>query len=613
MTLSTAERIPGASVADERRHGHDWLRYVPLLAALCLFAPMRQDFGFDQPGELDSFIYVGYFWHYTEHLAIFDVYYKLSRLPWVLPGFLAHTAFGPIVGSYVLHLTTLSAGGVALYLLLRDTLRDRPTAVIGGVAWVSLTAGHGIGGWNYHMLACSAYYLLACWTMTLAGRGRRPGWHAFSTGLLFACAVHTNLLYVLFTPLLPGFYLVPALGRTDGLAWRRVATDLAAMLSGALAITGVLMAINRVSGGDWLFFMLQVQYTRWISSVRDPAWKPLVAWLGTAAYLALPLLFLAAALVAWRRLPAGEPRRFAGVIVLQSAATLVMYAFSQFVLQHAVLFPSYMAFGLYCTGVPVLGVLLYAARTHGRAAWQTTLSVTIIVGTLLVGAPTWLAASLHPIAALSGHGATTLIAALILGGVALAVCGLTPTRMRLLGLIVWFALMNAWLAPRPDVYPSGKPGINRSMLALFRQTDLYTSGLDPTLHGIRYWLDDASEAMPSPRATADKNDVAGVLNSYVATRGWLGNLLGAKPGLPLDRIESSDLMDATCVGVLSAVQKHDGIRAAFRQAIAEAEIAPLTEIGRRRFESAEVSYELSVYRVASTSPRPGVPPCAPGS
>ena len=73
----------------------------PLLAPAVLLAAGNDAFGFDPPGYLDSFVYVGYFWHYPEHLWVFDdnSNYKISRLPWILPGYVLHALAGPVARS----------------------------------------------------------------------------------------------------------------------------------------------------------------------------------------------------------------------------------------------------------------------------------------------------------------------------------------------------------------------------------------------------------------------------------------------------------------------------------------------------------------------------------
>src|SRR4051794_39716760 len=125
----------------------DWGFAVPIAAVLALFAAGNDNFGFDQPAWLDTFVFLGYFWHYPAHLPLFDSYYKISRLPWILPGFLAHHFFGEIAGSYILQVSTLTLGAVAMYLLIRDALKNRTVAMVVAVAWSCCTWSHGMGGW----------------------------------------------------------------------------------------------------------------------------------------------------------------------------------------------------------------------------------------------------------------------------------------------------------------------------------------------------------------------------------------------------------------------------------------------------------------------------------
>ncbi len=159
----------------------------PLLAPAVLLAAGNDAFGFDPPGYLDSFVYVGYFWHYPEHLWVFDdnSNYKISRLPWILPGYVLHALAGPIVASYVLAYVTLALGAVALFLLVKECLDDRGSAAIVSVAWACCTWAHGNGGWNYQVLIASGYYLMTCWLVVRAARGRsrvaQPCWQVRSS------------------------------------------------------------------------------------------------------------------------------------------------------------------------------------------------------------------------------------------------------------------------------------------------------------------------------------------------------------------------------------------------------------------------------------------------
>jgi hypothetical protein len=170
---------------------------LPMLVAAVLIAAGNEDFGFDAPGWLDPFMYFGYFWHYPIHAPPLAEDYKSSRLPWILPGYVIHWLANPLIASQVLVFATLSAGGIALYLLVRDTTRDRPAAAVIAAAWTSCTWAHGIGGWNYHMLAAADYFLIASW---LAFRAARTGARSATvlSGVCAAAAVHTHLLFASF-------------------------------------------------------------------------------------------------------------------------------------------------------------------------------------------------------------------------------------------------------------------------------------------------------------------------------------------------------------------------------------------------------------------------------
>ena len=173
-----------------------------------------------------------------------------------------------------------------------------------------------------------------------------------------------------------------------------------------------------------------------------------------------------------------------------------------------------------------------------------------------------------------------------------------------LAIAIWFAAFNSGLAGSALPYGTGSPGIHRSMLKLFRQTDRFTARLDPSLLGIKYWF-------PSRIVQTSEGpvDMAAIFNSFVATRGWAGNLLNqGGPAVPLAELGRDRLEMATCVGLLSPIEDQEATRSQFLAAAAEAEI-PTREVARQRFSDSTLSYELSVYRVAEAPAQSGKPPC----
>ena len=186
------------------------------------------------------------------------------------PGFASFRLLGEIAGSYLLHWMTLAGGGVAIHLLIRNTLKDRLVAAVIAVVWVCSTSGHGPGGWNYHALAAAAYYLLACWLIVRTASGSSPRSGVLAGASFRLRCSHLHLLCVLHTAGAVAIPRVAAAHRHSGMEtlWGHVAW----MSAGGLGITLVLAAINAASGGRWLFFMTELQATIFLTQPGNDTW-----------------------------------------------------------------------------------------------------------------------------------------------------------------------------------------------------------------------------------------------------------------------------------------------------------------------------------------------------
>lgn len=585
----------------------DWWILLSPAVALALFAAGNQDFGFDNPGLLDAFVYVGYFWHYPEHLPIFENYYKGSRLPWILPGFASFRLLGEIAGSYLLHWMTLAGGGVAIHLLIRDTLKDRLVAAVIAVAWVCSTTGHGPGGWNYHALAAAAYYLLACWLIVRTASGSSPR-SGVLAGAAFACAVHTYIFYVSFIPLGLWLYLAsrPHTGTRE---WKRFGVDVAWMSAGGLGITLVLAAINAASGGRWLFFMPQLQATIFLTQPgSDTWWSEGERWLPRALYLVIPILSLCAGTMSLLRSTSAGRLRM--TFVLQGWAALGIFSYFQFVHHWSVLNYAYMAFGLNCHAFPALAVALQSvgdARSSKARIATLAGSVALILGSLLLALP---ASARGLPQQFVGFPLRSLVPLLVLGLLGVLVCLALPKRITIVAFAVWFSIMNSWVAPSARVYGVGTSGLRRDTLSIFKDMDQYTSQLDATLDGIEYWF--TQETMDTRQGPVD---LGRLFNSYVSTRLWYGNLLTHEgPGRPIEQLTPEHLIGVTCVGVLSSVEAHEALRTQFFKHFEHTE-RRLQTVAERQFQRGSLELALTVYRVAPTphggSGETASAPCTP--
>jgi len=619
------------------RARRDWLILFPLLVPAVLLAAGNDDFGFDPPGFLDSFVYVGYFWHYPEHLWVFDdnSNYKISRLPWVLPGYVLHALMGTVAGSLVLAYLAMAAGAAALYLLLRDSLHNRTVAAVVGVAWAGCTWAHGIGGWSYHMMAASAYYLMACWLVVRAARGqsphvvsgflgRRSAWReggsrtsvlsSTMAGVFLASAVHTYVFLVTFTPLVALLYFA-ALPVGSPRPMARSARVALHMVGGGILITLALAAVNRATGGAWLFFMPQIEAAWKYSQPAADIWSlDATRWLPLARYLVIPAAFLAAGLAVPFHRRRDPDRRVSIAFVASAWAALAIMCYFQFVRRQVALDYSYHAFPLYLHAFPCVGAALagWARGQQRQPALLVGLATLSVLGPLLLLLPTPLPHVMDATSAFMGLARFPSIVgpmALSLAGV--AAMSLLPGRAGIVTFALWFSVVNGWIAPDPSSYGIGTRGYRAQMIEMFREADRFTTELDPSLRGIKYWL--SNEEITTATGVVQTR---AVFDSFVATRAWFTNLLGrVAPSPPIDQLTIDDLERGVCIGVLSSVGTH----ATLTQEI-EAQYAklgrPLQRVAARQFARKDLSFALTVLGPASSTAAAdaGAPSCVrPGT
>jgi hypothetical protein len=567
---------------------------LPLLAPAVLLAAGNDAFGFDPPGWLDSFMYLGYFWHYPEHLWVFDdnSNYKISRLPWILPGYVLHTLTGPIVASYVLAYLSMTVGAVALYLLVRDSLDNRPGAAIVSVAWACCTWAHGIGGWSYQVLVATGYYLMACWLVVRAARAPSPRGAALLAGAFFAAAVHTHLFLVIFAPLVAVLYWAALRTHIENRLSRSMSVA-TFVIAGGAALTAILAVINRATGGTWLFFMPQIEQALKLTEPSyDHWWRGNAAeWLPSARYLVLPIALLIAGLAVpfTRR---GDPeRRMSLTLVALGWAALALMCYFQFVRRQTTLDYNYMAFALYPHAFACLGaVLVPSARTAPRAGLIAVLASLVVLAGLLLLLPTRLPDAMNALsvsARLAQAGA--IVPPLVVGLLGVAVMIVLRGAMRIAAFVVWFSLVNAWIAPAPSAYGLGTPGYRQSMLTMIHDADRLTTELDPSLIGIKYWMSD--EVVATRHGEVRLRDV---FDSFLATRAWFTNLLGRKsPSPPIEQLTIEDLDRGACIGVLSSVESQDRLQeqiAAHFAALGR----PLRAVTSQRFEGSGLAFAVTV-------------------
>jgi hypothetical protein len=580
----------------------------PLLAPIVLLAAGNDGFGFDPPAYIDSFTYLGYFWHYPEHLWVFDdnSNYKISRLPWILPGFVVHSLTGPIVASCVIAYLSLTLGAVALYLLVKESFHDSGSAAVAGVAWACCTWAHGNGGWNYQVVVAAGYYLMACWLVVRAATKRSRG-AAFMAGLFFAAAIHTHLFLVVFAPLVVTLF-VAAVQKGEGkpLPWNVKAGLLA--IVGGLALTIVLAGINRATGGAWLFFMPQIEQALRLTRPEYDHWwiGNASQWLPTARYLAIPFAIMVAGAAASLRNRGSANARLSLILVALAWAAFAIMCFFQFVRRQTTLDYGYMAFALYPHAFTCLGPILSEPQRSARnAVWVAGTVSTAILGTLVFLLPTPLPEVMETLSQAAGIAHFgPIVPPLVVSLLGAAMTQVLRGTGRTIVFAAWFAIVNAWIAPMPTAYGIGTPGHQQSMLRIFRQADRVTTGIDPTLIGIKYWMSDERLSTVTGEIRLQH-----VFDSFIATRGWFTNLLSRKsPSLPIAELTLGDLDRGACIGLLSAVEGQATLQMEMEQHFARLG-RPLRQVAAHRFEDGQLSFALTVLKPLS-SDQDGRAPCA---
>jgi hypothetical protein len=160
--------------------------------------------------------------------------------------------------------------------------------------------------------------------------------------------------------------------------------------------------------------------------------------------------------------------------------------------------------------------------------------------------------------ALAAVGALTLPVRIAPSG--LAVAALAP-----------LVLVNYAVAPAADRYAvPAACETGADMLRLFRDADRLTGRIDPTLR-TRYWF---SEREVLREAGCPDFDYGAAFHSFVATRGWLGNLWPGFPMKELPQISGKDLETLADVRFLASLSSEASRFDEFQQRLRTLGLAP---------------------------------------
>lgn len=283
-----------------KRVGRVW-PYILSVLLLPLIVVWHQDNTlFPPPGQVDTWVYLGFFRNLANFKqTLFPGTYYGSRLSWILPGYVVHSLFSPIVANYVLHLMVHLLATVSFFTILRLTVGVRTAFLATMVLSVNPLLWNATG-WDYVDGAGVAYCLLTMALLTRAALQPVRKWSLLLGGMALAGSVYTNVVWSGFTPFLFTYYIALAW------IWHRAPPVrsfryLCLWLGAGFAIvTAVFGGINyRIDGNFW-FYAPSLRTLSAVELDKNPwyvsAWAPegLWPWLWFTALAALTAIVLLA-------------------------------------------------------------------------------------------------------------------------------------------------------------------------------------------------------------------------------------------------------------------------------------------------------------------------------
>jgi hypothetical protein len=279
---NTALRPAAAS----RIAGSLWPHVAAVLLLPVIVLWHNQDALYSPPWYGDAWFYLGYFRNLLEfkRQMFYSAYYG-SRLSWILPGYLIHAVFSPVVANCILHLGVQTVATLSLFSILRVIAGVRSaflaTLVFAVCPWLWAATG-----WDYVDGAGIAYCLLALALFTSAALQPSRKWTLILAGAALAGMAYTHLFLATLMPLPLLYYAVVRFWpRVPG--FRPLLAPYAQVAAGFGIVTALFCGINYFLDGNLWFYgpsLAQAMVMAKNFQYTQPIWHDgLVPWLWPAA------------------------------------------------------------------------------------------------------------------------------------------------------------------------------------------------------------------------------------------------------------------------------------------------------------------------------------------
>ena len=401
-------------------------------------APLYNPFG-----TIDPWLYTALWTNFDQIYESFPRTYYISRVPWIVPGYILNAIFDARTAFLVLHTLFFLGGGVLFYVLSRRWL-GVAAAAIGYVALIGSQMYFNAHRWDYQEGAVLTY-MIGAYAFSLV-RTRSPWLRAASLALggAFAAAmVTTRIIDVAYLVGLPLLYVAV----TADLSWaqraRQFGRDVAAFAAGAVALLVACGLFAKANGEEFLYFMPQVRVVQATSGGYNQL--PVDLWLPYEPSLWTPLLVVLFAVVV---LAVGPKHDGLARRVLLASAVWVSLDYGAFAVWQylgdgwlfnlSYYFSSFLVPTLLC--LTAAAAVLIGAESVSRRSILAGIACAVAVLAPVV----WIYGSDSPLRVASGYGDEPYVATFVVMGVALllAVAARMP-RLRAIGAV---AVAAAFLA-----------------------------------------------------------------------------------------------------------------------------------------------------------------------
>ena len=363
----------------------DW-KLVSLFILPIVLSLINYRWLFSELYPTDPWFYYGYFLDLKHHLNAFSGSYYGTRLPWILPGFLAYKLFPSTIAACVLHFSFFYAAIFSVFTILKKTICEKTAFLTAILMGCYIDFLYTMGS-NYIDGAGITYLLLTLLMLAPSVKPKKPfKLRLFVAGIFCSCFLFTQIFLAVTLPLIGIYFFF--LNRPHTI--HSILKSLGYFFWGIFALTLCLCCINYLLSGEFLFFtgisngLNAVSWTTTLGKDQNMFFRPLY---GRENYLLIPLcIFFTSILTLILQRTARRHPKSSCLLFFQALFILnmLMFIYLQFVKHHPVLSYIFYASYLYPLMFLALGGQL-AIALHKTTRKQYYVAIGVVVLTALLG------------------------------------------------------------------------------------------------------------------------------------------------------------------------------------------------------------------------------------